>query len=135
MRWWIYYTKCKTYQFVIFKNLMCWLFLRICEKLCLWTYLLENNQVRESVKFMVSIVSWTHVRDLLRPACETSLVELFLEIVNSENLTIFAKKLHQDPTCLAGSWQGHWRCSFVFIVNFEYISHLFVVFPLLTLNK
>ena len=78
MRWLIYYTKWKTYQFVVFKNLMCWLFLKICEKFCLWTYLLENNQVRESVKFMVSIVSWTHVRDLLRPACETSLVELFL---------------------------------------------------------
>ena len=30
--------------------------------------------------------------------------------------------------------QRHWRCSGVFIVNFKYISHLVLVFPLLTLN-
>ena len=29
----------------------------------------------------------------------------------------------------------HWRRSCVFIVNFEHISHLFLVFVLLTLNK
>ena len=29
----------------------------------------------------------------------------------------------------------HWRRSGVFIVNFEHISHLFLVFSLLTLNK
>ena len=29
----------------------------------------------------------------------------------------------------------HWRRSDVFIVNFEHISHLFLVFALLTLNK
>ena len=29
----------------------------------------------------------------------------------------------------------HWRRSDVFIVNFEYISHFFLVFLLLTLNK
>ena len=29
----------------------------------------------------------------------------------------------------------HWRCSGVFIVNFEYISHLALVFQLLTLNR
>ena len=28
----------------------------------------------------------------------------------------------------------HWRCSGIFIVSFEYISHLFLVFLLLTLN-
>ena len=27
-----------------------------------------------------------------------------------------------------------WRCSGVFILNFEHISHLVLVFPLLTLN-
>ena len=31
--------------------------------------------------------------------------------------------------------QRQWRRSVVFIVNFEHISHLFVVFLLLTLNK
>ena len=30
--------------------------------------------------------------------------------------------------------QRHWRCSDIFIVNFEHISHLVLVFPLLTLN-
>ena len=29
----------------------------------------------------------------------------------------------------------HWLCSGVFIVNFEHISHLLLVFLLLTLNK
>ena len=29
----------------------------------------------------------------------------------------------------------HWRRSVVFIVNFEQISHIILVFPLLTLNK
>ena len=32
------------------------------------------------------------------------------------------------------TWR-HWRRSSVFIVNFEYISHIFLVFLLLTLNK
>ena len=31
--------------------------------------------------------------------------------------------------------QRHWRCSCVFIVNFEYISHLVLVFRLLTLSR
>ena len=31
--------------------------------------------------------------------------------------------------------RGHWRRSGVFIVNFEHISHLFLVFLLLILNK
>ena len=30
--------------------------------------------------------------------------------------------------------QRHWRCSGVFIVNFEHISHLILEFMLLTLN-
>ena len=29
----------------------------------------------------------------------------------------------------------HWRCSAVFIVNFEHISHLALVFLLLTLSR
>ena len=29
----------------------------------------------------------------------------------------------------------HWHCSDIFIVNFEHISHLFLVFLMLTLNK
>ena len=29
----------------------------------------------------------------------------------------------------------HWRSSGVSIVNFEHISYIFLVFPLLTLNK
>ena len=29
----------------------------------------------------------------------------------------------------------HWRCSSVFIVNFEHISHLFLVFLMVTLSK
>ena len=32
-------------------------------------------------------------------------------------------------------WRRSWRRSCVFIVNFEHISHLFLVFLLLTLNK
>ena len=31
--------------------------------------------------------------------------------------------------------ERHWRHSSVFIVNFEQISDIFLVFPLLTLNK
>ena len=31
--------------------------------------------------------------------------------------------------------QRHWRCSGVFIVNFEHISHFFLVCLLITLTK
>ena len=31
--------------------------------------------------------------------------------------------------------QSHWRCSGVFIVNFEHTSHLVLVFLLLTLSR
>ena len=31
--------------------------------------------------------------------------------------------------------RSHWRSFGVFIANFEQISHIIVVFPLLTLNK
>ena len=34
-----------------------------------------------------------------------------------------------------GKTWSHWRRSSVFIVNFEYISNIFLVFLLLTLNK
>ena len=33
------------------------------------------------------------------------------------------------------SERSHWRRSDVFIVNFEHVSHFFVLFLLLTLNK
>ena len=42
---------------------------------------------------------------------------------------IFSKLTIKTPTRL------HWRCSGVFIVNFEYISHPFLVFLLLSLNR
>ena len=47
----------------------------------------------------------------------------------SERCEICSKLTIKTPEC----WQ--WRHSGVFIVNFEYISHLFLVFLLLTLNK
>ena len=37
---------------------------------------------------------------------------------------------YQTITC----WRRHWRRSGIFIVNFEHISHLVIVFLLLTLN-
>ena len=36
--------------------------------------------------------------------------------------------------CYFNKAERHWRRSGVFIVNFEHISHLFLVFLLLTLN-
>ena len=35
----------------------------------------------------------------------------------------------------SGIAKGHWRCSGVFIVNFEHISHLVLVLLLLTLSR
>ena len=34
------------------------------EKLCLWVYLLKNNQGQQFVKFFISIMSCTHVHNL-----------------------------------------------------------------------
>ena len=44
-------------------------------------------------------------------------------------LTIETKLTIENPE------QYHWRRSGVFIVNFEYNSHVFLMFLLLTLNK
>ena len=34
------------------------------EKVCLWVYLLKNNQVQQFIKFFILIMSCTHVRNL-----------------------------------------------------------------------
>ena len=60
-------------------------------------------------------------------------VGIYLFKVNNENTgtmcEICSKLTIKTPE------QCHWSCSAVFIVNFEQISRIVLVFPLLTLNK
>ena len=59
------------------------------EKGCSWTYLLENNQPRQFLKFMISSTSRTYVRGILRPAYQEWLMQLckpsmtFLHLLNN----------------------------------------------------
>ena len=59
-------------------------------------------------------------------------VGIYLLKVNNRNTTtrceICSKLTIKTPE------RRHWRCSGFFIVNFEHILHLVLVFPLLTLN-
>ena len=60
-------------------------------------------------------------------------VNIHLFKVNNRN----ARKMCEICSTLAIKTpeQRHWHCSSVFSVNFEHISHLFLVFLLFTLNK
>ena len=65
---------------------------------------------------------WTHV-----PACN-----YMLKVNNRNTRTrceICSKLIMKPPE------RRQWRHSGVFIVNFEHISHLVLVFPMLTLNR
>ena len=59
--------------------------------------------------------------------------KIYLLKVNSIN-TRKRYEICSKLTIKTPGW-GQWRCSGVFFVNFELISHLFLVFLLLTLNK
>ena len=53
--------------------------------------------------------------------------------INTLSLLLILKKFYTLFHCFR-CWP-HWRRSGVFIVNFEQISHISLVFPLLTLNR
>ena len=59
-------------------------------------------------------------------------VDIYLFKVNNRN-TRARCEIYSTST-IKTSERRHWRCFFVFIVNFEHISHLVVVFLLLTLK-
>ena len=62
----------------------------------------------------------------------TQLEFVLFKVKNRNNRTtckICSKLITKTPE------QHHWRHSGVFIVNFEQISHIILMFPLLTLNK
>ena len=68
-----------------------WFFLDYCirtqetKKVCSWAYLLKNSEVRQFVKFMISIKLRTHVRYLSRP------VILIFSISSSVNRILSSK--------------------------------------------
>ena len=76
----------KTY--IRFKNLYVY-FLKIAsrtqenEKLCLWRYLQENNQVQQLVKVMTSSTYYTQLRNLSGPKCQKKV--FFLEWNNMKH--------------------------------------------------
>ena len=60
-------------------------------------------------------------------------VDIYLFQINDGN----TREMREIPSKLAiktPEWR-HWRLSGVFIVNLEQIFHIFLVFPLFTLNK
>ena len=59
--------------------------------------------------------------------------DIYLFKVNNANIRPVCSKL-AIKTSERRHWR-HWRRSDLFIVNFEQISHIVLVFPLLTLNK
>ena len=81
---------------------------------------------------------------------ETSMIGLFYETIHKKSIVrrfpacIYLLKVNNRNTrtrCEICSkltvntpWRSHWRPSGVFIVNFEHISHLVLVFRLLTLS-
>ena len=58
---------------------------------------------------------------------------IYLFKVNNKNTRKMCKV--RSKLTIKTPERGHWRCSGVFIVNFERISHFFLVFTLLTLNE
>ena len=72
---------------------------------------------------------------------------LFLNYINNltEGLTTNAQLIADDTSLFSVVYdtqtsandlnKRHWRCSGVFIVNFEHISHLALVFLFLTLSR
>ena len=98
------------------------------------------------IKFLIA-VEW-HQEAYSEP-CRKSKLKLFTEIVNGlQPLTIVAKSsvldIWQGSECAFSilnwsikmrSFCCQWLRSIVFMVNFEHISCLFLIFPLVTLSK
>ena len=63
---------------------------------------------------------------------DSFLVGIYLVKVNNRNTTIRCEICSKLP--VKTPERRHWRHSGAFIVNFEHISHLVLVFLLLTLN-
>ena len=66
---------------------------------------------------------------------ESNPANIYLVKVNNKNTgNMYICKICSKLT-IQTSERGRWRCSGVFIVNFEYISQLFLVFLLLTFDR
>ena len=73
-------------------------------------------------------------------ACSKSTTEPLEKVVkyveiNNENFKRTLYPRQQQKPLVFWCFQGNGRRSGVFIINFEHVSHLFLVFLLLTLNK
>ena len=66
-------------------------------------------------------------------SCETYLVYIYLFNASKRNITKWFE-IRSKSTIKSPDWR-YWRCPGVLIVNFAYISHLLLVFLLLTLSK
>ena len=68
------------------------------------------------------------------PNTDTFHAVMYMHIRICEAVSQNKKKCFFCQTDEKEKFYGHWRCSVVFIVNFEHILHHVLVFPLLTSN-
>ena len=91
------------------------------------TIFTSNIPWKSYVLMMKKILIWTHLMQWNNPA------NIYLLKVNNRNI----KKRYEICSLLTVKTpqRCQWHLSGILIVNFENISHLFLVFILLTLNK
>ena len=87
---------------------------------------------------------WAHLRVLFSRSSQLKKYIMKCIIANNFPANIYLFKVNNRNTrkrcdicstlTIKAPEQRHWLCSSVFIVSFEHISHLFLVFLLLTLN-
>ena len=116
-----------------------------CDPSCSFTHLFSNSyrkltlkRARPSLSTKIFNISKNIMASFYTPL-KISEHEIFFDIfrVNRKwpsQLTFTCSK-STTQTLGKGNKICHWRISGVFILNFEHISHLFLVFLLLTLNK
>ena len=75
--------------------------IRKLEKVCSWAYLLKNNQVRQFIKFLISITSRTHIRDLSKRD------QPFSSDVNINFLKFHPERQQEE---LIWNWLLFWQC-------------------------
>ena len=61
--------------------------------------------------------------------------EVLGDHISSEQIFSFLKLTEKKVENVVKYVESHWRRSDIFMVNFEHISHLFLVFLLLMLNR
>ena len=134
------------YNFVSYK-VLCPLFAMLMKRLsklfCRWIYetfqkyerqINSSNKINKSLKkklqWIIITISITLIQFIMAYLITFG---IYIFTVNNRNTrkrcAVCSKLTIMTPE------QRHWRRSGVFIINFEHISHLFLVFLLLTLSR